>query len=91
MIEVHHFKVRSSPHDPWEIPPSKRTAEDIAALNGEIIPDTIEMVFRSMLDAEGRYFPTGATVQGDRPVEGETLNGVHDGSAENRPLEPMAS
>jgi hypothetical protein len=73
MIDVHHFKVRSSPSEPWEIPPSKRTAEDIAALNGEIIPDTMEMVFRSMLDAEGRYFPAGATVQGERPVEEEIL------------------
>jgi hypothetical protein len=73
MIDIYHFKVRRSPNEPCEIPPSKRTPEDIAVLNGEIIPDIMEMVFRSMLDAEGRYFPAGATVQGERPVEEEVL------------------
>jgi hypothetical protein len=36
---------------------SKRMADNIAKVKGEIIPDTMELVFRSMLDAKGRYFP----------------------------------
>jgi hypothetical protein len=57
MIEVHHFRVWNSQTGDWEIPPSKRTAEAIAELKGEIIPDTMQMVFRVMLDSQGRYFP----------------------------------
>ena len=69
MIEVHHFKVRNVNSGTWDIPPSKRTAEDIDKLKGEIIPDTMEMVFRSMLDSEGRFFPLGTAVQVVRPVK----------------------
>jgi len=69
MIEVHHFKVWNSEMKHWEIPPSKRTAEAIAEAKGEIIPDTMEMVFRAMLDSEGRYFPPGPTVQVKNPVD----------------------
>jgi len=57
MIEVHHFKVLNSRTGEWETPRAKRTAEDIVKLKGEIIPDTGQMVFRVMLDEEGRYFP----------------------------------
>ena len=57
MIEVHHFKVLNARTGEWETPRAKRTAEDIAKLKGEIIPDTGQMVFRVTLDAEGRYFP----------------------------------
>lgn len=41
----------------WESPPAKRSAEAIAALEGEIVPGTGEFVFQAMLDSEGRYFP----------------------------------
>lgn len=59
MIEVHHLKIRNIQTGDWEIPQSKRTAEAIAEAKGEIIPDTMEMVFLAMLDSEGRYFPPG--------------------------------
>jgi hypothetical protein len=58
MIEVHHFKIRNRNNGDWEYPPYKRTAEPIEEPKGEITPDTMEMVFLSMLDSEGRYFPT---------------------------------
>lgn len=57
MIEVHHFKVLNSRTGEWETSRAKRTAEDIATLKGEIIADTGQMVFRVLLDTEGRYFP----------------------------------
>lgn len=57
MIEVHHFKVWNDEMKHWEEPPSKRSAEAIAELKGEIVPDTGQMVFKAMLDSEGRYFP----------------------------------
>lgn len=58
MIEVHHFKVWNSELKHWEKPASKGSAEAIAELKGEIIPDTGQMVFRIMPDSEGRYFPS---------------------------------
>jgi hypothetical protein len=58
MIEVHHFRIWNKQLGEWETPPSKRTAEAVAELGGEIIPDTTQMVFRVMLDSEGRYFPS---------------------------------
>jgi hypothetical protein len=57
MVDVHHFKVWNINTGDWEYPPYKRTAEAITELKGEIIPDTMQMVFRVMLDSEGRYFP----------------------------------
>jgi hypothetical protein len=57
MIEVHHFKIRNPKTGNWDVPPCKRTADDIAKLKGELIPDTMEMVFKAMLDSEKRYFP----------------------------------
>ena len=74
MIEVHHFKFRNVNSGEWDIPPSKRTAEDIAKLKGKIIPDTMEMVFQAMLDSEGRYFPPGSTVQIKHPVKESKSN-----------------
>jgi hypothetical protein len=68
MVEVHHFKVWNNTKGDWEIPPSKRTTESIAAANGKIIPDTAEEVEATKLDSQGRYFPPGAAVQVDRPV-----------------------
>jgi hypothetical protein len=53
MIEVHHFKIWNPSNGTWEIPPSKRTAEAVAKVKGEIIPDTMELVFKTMLDSEG--------------------------------------
>jgi hypothetical protein len=58
MIEVHHFRVWNQLTGDWVSPPSKRSAEAIAELKGEIIPDTGQMVFKAMLDSEGRYFPS---------------------------------
>jgi hypothetical protein len=52
MVEVHHFKVRNSKTDNWDTPPCKGTAEDIGELKGELIPDTMEMVFKARLDSE---------------------------------------
>ena len=57
MIEVHHFKVWDTEREHWETPPAKRSAEAIAELKGEIIPETGQMVFKAMLDLDGRYFP----------------------------------
>jgi hypothetical protein len=57
MIEVHHFKIRNPNNGDWEYPPYKRTAEAIAEANGEITPETMEIVFLSLLDSEGRHFP----------------------------------
>jgi hypothetical protein len=58
MVEVHHFKVWNINTGDWEYPPPyKRTAEAIAETKGEITPETMEMVFLSMLDSQGRYFP----------------------------------
>lgn len=57
MIEVHHFKIWNAEMKHWEFPPSMRTAEGIAQLNGEILPETGQLVFDGMLDSEGRYFP----------------------------------
>jgi hypothetical protein len=51
-----------------EFPPSKRTAESIAELKGQIIPDTAEEVFAHQLDSHGRYFPSGAAVQMEHPI-----------------------
>ena len=69
MVQVHHFKVWNSNRGDWEIPPSKRMAESIYKLEGQIIPDTGEEVDITQLDIEGRYFPSGAAVQMDRPVD----------------------
>jgi hypothetical protein len=57
MIDVHHYKVWNINTGDWEYPAYKRTAEAITELKGEIIPDTGQMVFRIMLDSQGRYFP----------------------------------
>lgn len=65
MIEVHHFKVWNAELKHWEKPPSKRSADAIAELKGEIVPDTAEMVFKAMLDTEGRYFPQNSGDDGD--------------------------
>ena len=68
MVEVHHMKMWNGTNDKWEIPPSKQTAEDIAALGGLVVPDTAEEIDPSQLDEHGRYFPSGAAVQADRPI-----------------------
>ena len=57
MIEVHHYKVWNNEFKEWQKPPAKRSAEAIAELNGEILPETGQMVFKAMLDSEGQYFP----------------------------------
>ena len=57
MIEVHHYKVWNDELKDWDKPPAKRSAEGIAELKGEILPETGQMVFKAMLDSEGRYFP----------------------------------
>jgi hypothetical protein len=68
MVEVHHFKVWNIHKSDWEIPPSKRTAESIAQLKGQLIPGTGEKIDPSELDDQGRFFPSGTAVQVDRPV-----------------------
>ena len=73
MVHVYHFKVFNSSSGKWEIPPSKRTAEQIAALNGEIVPDTVEEVDPALIDVQGRYFPSGAAVQVEKPIDKGTL------------------
>jgi hypothetical protein len=57
MIEVHHFKVWNINMGDWQIPLSKRTAESIDELKGQIIWDTAEEVEFAELDDQGRYFP----------------------------------
>jgi hypothetical protein len=56
-VAVHHFQIWNNRIGDWEIPHAKRTANDIAAVNGVIIQDTMEMVRDSELDSHGRYFP----------------------------------
>jgi hypothetical protein len=73
MIEVHHFKVWNIAKGDWEIPPSKRTAESIAEAGGKIIPDTAEEVDPALIDGHGRYFPSGAAVQVEKPIDMGTL------------------
>jgi hypothetical protein len=73
MVEVHHYKVWNIHKGDWEIPPSKRTAESITILKGQIIPDTGEDIDPVKLDAQGRYFPPGAAVQVQRPIDMGTL------------------
>ena len=43
MVQVHHFKVWNSQKGDWEIPRSKRTAESIDELKGQVIWDTAEV------------------------------------------------
>ena len=43
-VAVHHFQIWNNRIGDWEIPQEKRTADDIAALNGVIIPDSMETV-----------------------------------------------
>ena len=57
MIEVHNFKIWNAELKCWQESPSKRSAEAIDELKGEIVPDTGQMVFKAMLDSEGQYFP----------------------------------
>ena len=57
MIEVHHFKVWNIHTDKWEFPSSKRTAENIKKLKGEIIFGTAEKIDLSQLDEDDRFFP----------------------------------
>jgi hypothetical protein len=68
MVQVYHFKVWNTNKGDWEIPPSKRTADSIGDLKGEIIPDTAEEVDATKLDNHGRYFPTGKAVQMEHPI-----------------------
>jgi hypothetical protein len=73
LVQVFHFKVMNSPTGKWEIPPSKRTAENITALSGVIIPDTMAEVDPALIDGEGRYFPPGAAVQVEKNIDKGTL------------------
>ncbi|MBZ0262989.1 MAG: hypothetical protein K8F90_20575 [Hyphomicrobiales bacterium] len=57
MIEVHHYKVLNLETGSKEIADCMRTAEAIAELKGEVVPESEQLVFQGMLDSEGRYFP----------------------------------
>lgn len=57
MVEVHRYKIWDTNTGAWDFPTQKLTAEAIAELYGEFIPDTFETIFESMLDADGRYIP----------------------------------
>ena len=61
-VTVHHFKVWNTAKQDWEFPPSKRTAEGIIELAGQIIPGTAEEIEWTQLDGQGRYFPSGAAL-----------------------------
>ncbi|HEV7736965.1 MAG TPA: hypothetical protein VGO47_06280 [Chlamydiales bacterium] len=67
MVEVHHFRVWNITKGDWEIPPSKRTAHNVADLKGQIIPNTSEIIHSKMLDTQGRFFPPGSALM--TPVE----------------------
>ena len=73
MIVVHHMKVWNITNDKWEIPPSKRTAKEITAIGGVIIPETAEEIDPAQLDEHGRYFPRGAAVQVEKDIDKGTL------------------
>ena len=77
MVQVHHFKVLNSANGKWEIPQSKRTPDRIAELKGQTIPNTAEEVDLTRLDNQRRYFPSGAAVKIDRPID--------EGKAKRRP------
>ncbi len=53
----------------WQIPPSKRTAESIDVLKGQIIWDTVEEVEFTELDDQGRYFPSRSRCSIVTPVD----------------------
>lgn len=53
MIEVHHFRVWNDEMKHWERPPAKRSAEAIAELKGEIVPDTGKWNSRQCWTAKG--------------------------------------
>ena len=67
MVEVHHFRVWNITKGDWEIPPSKRTANNVADLKGQIIPNTSEEIYFQKLDTHGRFFPPGPILR--TPVE----------------------
>jgi hypothetical protein len=61
-VVVHHFKIWDTTRGEHVVPPnggqpSKRTAENITSIGGEIIPNTAETVDATSLDAHGRYLP----------------------------------
>ena len=41
---VHHFKVWNTHKGDWEIPPSKRMADSIHKLDGQVIPGTESLI-----------------------------------------------
>jgi hypothetical protein len=57
MVIVHNYKVWDSGCGGWVYPLLKATADKIKKARGEIIAGTNENVYRSKLDAEGRYCP----------------------------------
>ena len=73
MVEVHHFKIRNNTKGDWEILPSKRTAKSISELQDLVIPETAEEVDPTLIDGQGRYFPAGAAVQMEKPMDMGTL------------------
>lgn len=58
-VVVHGFKKWNQAAGAFDIAPTKRTAEEIARLKGEIIEGTAETVPQARLDAFGRYDARG--------------------------------
>jgi len=58
-IEVHRYWWFDPTAGESKVQPSKRTAENINQIGGEIIPGTAETVDASQLDEQGRYYPPG--------------------------------
>lgn len=56
-VEVFHFLVYDGANDKTVTHLSKRTREDIERIGGKIVEGSGEMVLRSELDAEDRYYP----------------------------------
>jgi hypothetical protein len=56
VVVVHGFKIYNFAEDREQVQPSKRTAEEIERIGGEIIESTAETVDASLLDPYGRYY-----------------------------------
>lgn len=61
LVQVHSFRAWDSRAGDMVQPPQKSTAERIARIGGEIVPDTGEWVDPSAIDADGRMKAASST------------------------------
>ncbi len=58
MVTVHSFTLPNKENGTRIMSTSKRTAEEIAAMGGEIVPETAETIDEAQLTAQGDYLRT---------------------------------